>query len=172
MRASVQKCKNIRGRITGYRASIGPVEVTAPIEAQANAECEQSTLNALARLERGTHVIVWRGHTVVVAPTVDGWSYYLDTFSRDYGIRFQSARGPTREDAEDNALHHLAQCLWTLDVENDNEFLIGLPKSVQGELRGWIAFQRSYAALRATGASDVEAHAKASHAPSQAEVAS
>jgi hypothetical protein len=101
-------------------------------------------------------------------PTVNGWSYWIDTFSRDgYGVSLPSSR--TREDAENDALHNLAQSVWTLDVKDDEAFLgvepsteeCGLPYVVRDLLRPWIRWQRDFARLRAEGLSDVDAHAKA-----------
>jgi len=157
MKPTVKKHKTMRGRISGYSACICGVEgsvMTTP--ALAVAQCEQTTTAAIARLARGGRVFAWRGHTIVILPTLEGWSYWIDTFS---ATDYLASRGPcAREDVEDDALNHLAQNVWTLDVTDDSAFLLGLPMNVQAELSGWIRFQRSYAKAKADGASDTEAH--------------
>lgn len=168
MKPTIRKVKTIRGRIDGYKATFGPIESGAhPTPKEAALACEHETLLALVRLDRGARVLRWRGHTAVVMPTVNGWTYWIDTASRPDTI--QVSTGETREDAENNALHHLAQNVWTLDVKDDEAFLSaepgteenGLPYGVRDLLRPWIHWQRDYARLRAEGLSDTEAHQKA-----------
>ena len=160
MKPSVGKLKNSRGRIVGYVASIGPVQTEsyAMTPTEASTACERETLAALERLDRGTRVFQWQGHTVVVAPTVHGWSYWFDTLSRTDLANHVGA--PTREDAENAALHHLAQHVWE-PVFDDADFLATLPPSVARDISRWIHFQREYTRIRAEGKSDVEAHREA-----------
>lgn len=166
---ALSKRKDVRGRVTGHVATIGPVSVTGSTPAKASELCEAATRAALARLNRGSRVIVWRGHTIVVMPTIYGWDYWIDTYSRP--DTKNTTTGQDREDAENDALHHLARHLWSPEVD-DEKFLgnepsteeTGLPYIVRDLMRPWIKFQRAYAKFRAEGASDVEAHRKACEA--------
>jgi hypothetical protein len=165
---ALSKRKDVRGRVTGHVATIGPVSVIGSTPAKAAELCEAATRAALARLNRGSRIIVWRGHTVVVMPTIYGWDYWIDTYS--HADIKNTTSGQDREDAESDALHHLAQHLWSPEVD-DEAFLstehaheTGLPYVVRDLMRPWIRFQRAYAKLRAEGASDVEAHRKACEA--------
>jgi hypothetical protein len=160
MKPTVLKRKDSRGRITGYVAHIFSVDSPLCATAvEASAACERETLAALHRLDRGTRIFKWQGHTVVVAPTIEGWSYWIDTSTRtDFDSHV--AGSATREDAENAALSHLAQNVWE-PVFDDVSFLATLPPSVASELAPWIRFQRSYATLRAAGKSDAEAHREA-----------
>jgi hypothetical protein len=155
MKPKIHKHKTMRGRISGYSATAYGVEGSVmATPAEAVTQCEQTMSDALARLARGGRILIWRGHTVVISPTLLGWEYWIDTSTRTD----MAQRGPAaREDVEDDALHHLAQNLWT-EREDDEAFVLGLPSRVQQELRGWIRFQRAYAAARAEGKSDTEAH--------------
>jgi hypothetical protein len=152
MKPTVKKIKAMRGRIVGYSAHIGEVKAEGATPTEASEACDRAVALALARLDRGVEIGSWRGHTYIVFPTVEAWGYWIDTSSvRSYvGVS-------EREEAQDAALHHLAQNLWGPEV-NDESFLVGLPLSVASELARWIRFQRSYAALRAEGKSDIEAH--------------
>ncbi len=154
MKPTVKKLKTLKGRIVGYAASIGEVTVEGPTPSEAATNCERAVLQALARLDRRATIGSWRGHTYVIAPTIDGWSYWLDTFSPGYGVTIGK---PDREDAEDGALTHLAQNIWESDVD-DEAFVVGLPPKAKTDIASWIRFQRSYAALKAEGKSDNEAH--------------
>lgn len=154
MKSTVAKVKDVRGRITSYSASIGPIKVSAETPKEAVMKCEQSVIGALGRLDRGPEIARWRGHTYVVAPTVDGWFYWLDTFSSiDYRCHIVGAR----EEAVDAALHHLAQQLWTQAVD-DAAFVIGLPSGVAKTIVDWIGFQRRYAKHKESGKNDIECH--------------
>jgi hypothetical protein len=135
----------------GYSANIGEVSAGGASPSEATEACERAVMAALERLDCGPVLSSWRGHTYVVFPTTGGWGYWVDTSScRNYV-------GGDRESAKHSALHHLAQNLWTADV-SDSDFVFTLPPSVASEISRWIRFQRSYAALRAEGKSDVEAH--------------
>lgn len=159
MKAQVKKVKDFRGRrIVGYRASIGPIEREGKTPAEAIEACECAALAALARVDRGVCVKTWRGHTFVVVPTGYGWSYWLDTFSQGYSVQVSSGSDDSREHAEDAAVHHLAQQVWELSVEDDAAFTGDLPKSVREQIRSWIKFQRAHAKFTAEGKNDVEAH--------------
>ena len=155
MKPTVSKVKNMRGRITGYEARIGEVTAEGSTPAEATERCERSVLATLMRLDCGAIVGGWRGHTYFVAPTLHGWEYWIDTFTRlDYSVR----REGTREEVKNNALHHLAQNVWDHDVADDREFVAGLPGEIAKEILGWISFQRSYLALKAEGKTDEECH--------------
>ena len=157
MKPTLSKVKNFRGRIIGHKASIGPISAGAKTPAEASASCEQATLAALSRLDRGTYVGQWRGRTYVCAPTTDGWRYWLDVFSRhDY---FVDLGCDTLEDVQDSALHHLAQNVWEPSVTDDAAFVDGLPREVAEKIAQWIRFQRAYARIKAEGGkTDTEIH--------------
>ena len=143
MKPEVTKVKDARGRITGYRATIGPIYREGKTVAEASAACERATLEALARLDKGASAHQWNGHTFTIAPDSWGWSYVLP------GFMPQNA-GDTRETALRTAQFHLAQVTWTHDVD-DAEFLASLPDAVASELAGWIRFQRAYKRIAAEG---------------------
>lgn len=97
MKPTVRKVKDIRGRrVVGHKAKFGPVECMRPTPKEAALTCEHETLSALARLDRGARVLRWRGHVAVVAPTLEGWSYWVDTLSNPY---FMTTPKQDREDA-------------------------------------------------------------------------
>jgi hypothetical protein len=173
MKPTIRKVKTVRGRLEGYKATFGPVESgTRKTPKEAALSCEHEALSALGRLDRGTRVLRWRGHTAVIMPTISGWSYWIDTASRSDII--QGTSSTDREGAENAALHHLAQNVWTPEVADDEAFLraepsadeCGLPYIVRDVLRPWFNFQRAYVALRKDGYSDVEAHRLAGEARS------
>jgi hypothetical protein len=156
MKPTIVKLKDVRGRITGYRASIGTVEREGKSPAEACAACEAATLDALQRLDNGSDVHRWQGHVYLLAPTTYGWGYWLDTFSEGY-----SAHGPypSHEEANGAALHHLAQNVWTHDVADDAAFTGDLPPKVRSDVRQWIRFQRAYKRIAAEGGhNDNEIH--------------
>jgi hypothetical protein len=159
MKPTIQKPKNIRGRITGYSARIGEVEAQGETLAEATEKCEREVSNALSRLDRGGLIATWQGHTYGVFPTINGWEYWLDTFSH---IDYRQGHDGTREDVQDRALHHLAQNVWSLAVPIDDEFIVGLPKAVATEILAWCRWQRRFAALRDEGKTLEECHRLAS----------
>ena len=155
MKPTITKLKDVRGRITGYRAALGSVEADGTTPALAGEACEAATLDALQRLDNGTDVHEWRGHHYIVAPTTHGWSYWLDTFSSDFFM----GPYPRHEEANGAALHHLAQHVWDHDVADDAAFTGDLPPKVRSEIRGWIRFQRAYKRIAAEGGrTDNEVH--------------
>jgi len=157
MKPTITKLKNARGRITGYRAAIGPIEADGKTPAEATEACERATLDTLSRLERcrSVRALTWQGRTFVVAPTLDGWSYWLDTFSQGYSNMLPPS---SFEDASDRAMHHLAQHVWNHDVEDDAAFVASLPSGIRSDLTGWIRFQRAYKIREAEGRNDNETH--------------
>lgn len=157
MKPKLGKKKNMRGRITCHTATIGPFEGQGETPALAVEAVEGAVTNALARLDEGTTVRVWRGHVAIVAPSAFGWSYWIDTFTNPHT---QETNSHDRAEAMGKALHHLAQNVWEPSV-NDREFVEGLPGDVAREIKGWIVFQRAYEVHRATGKTDIEAHALA-----------
>lgn len=155
MKPTIRKQKNVRGRVTGHVATIGPIESSVrPTPSEAATECESLTIDALARLDRGTYIGDWHGRRYVVSPTTSGWRYWHDGLSRV--DTFVDVAGD-REDAIDSALHHLAQAAWTIDADDD-AFCVGLPREVAKQIRTWIVFQRAYASAKKSGATDTEAH--------------
>jgi len=158
MRPTVTKLKDVRGRITGYRAAIGPIEREAKTPADAVVACEAATLLALRRLDHGPQFSQRWGHVYCVAPTLYGFAYWLDTWGA-WGAG-QSVQGAyaTHEEANAHALRHLAQNVWTHDTD-DAAFLAVLPEEVvRAEVAQWIRFQRAYFVRKAEGRSDVECH--------------
>jgi hypothetical protein len=157
VKPTVRKVKDFRGRITGHKATLGPVKWSGRDPKHAANQCEQAAMLALDRLDRGAYIGKWRGHLYVVSPTIDGWAYWIDTFSAtDYVV--PCAAGAAREWAIDSALQHLAQNVWELDCRDDAAFVDGLPLDAAAKIMAWIGFQRRYAAEKAAGKSDVEAH--------------
>src|SRR5262245_38388223 len=152
MKPTIKKVKDIRGRkILGYRAVFGPVESERhATPAAAIAECEQLTREALARLQQGATIATWRGHRLVITPSVyaPGWSYWIDTFSHGFT---NGANYADNIEAYNAAVYHLAQGDWTLDAD-DHEILAAIPdKAKRADLASWIAFQRTYAQIKAAG---------------------
>ena len=155
MKPNLGKKKNIRGRIVCYTATIGPIEGQGETPALAIEACEGAVAGALARLEYGMSVRVWRGHTAIVAPCIGGWDYWIDTSNS--GCRnFGHAVDPS--EAMGRALHHLAQNVWEPSVTDDAAFVEGLPGDVAKEIAGWIRFQRAYVRIAAEGKSEAETH--------------
>jgi hypothetical protein len=153
MKPVMGKKKSIRGRITCHTATIGPIEGQGETPGLAVEACDAGVMGALKRLHDGVKVIEWRGHVAIVAPDVSGWAYWIDT-----GESLHFVGSITRDAAIASALHHLAQNVWTPDVADDGAFLVDLPADVVSDMARWIGFQRRYAALRADGKTDVEAH--------------
>ncbi len=162
LKAKLAKLKNLRGKITGHRATIGVLRAEGETPKAAALNVETEVLKALLRLDRGTVIRVWRGHTFIVFPDTGGWRYWLDIFTPSGSTHNYSVQCPgDREDAEDAALFHLAQMIWTPEV-NDDEFLSELPTSVMQKLEAYFQWQRRYAAAKAEGKSDEDAHQIAS----------
>lgn len=153
MKPTITKVKNLRGRITGYRAAIGPVEREGKTAKEAAQACEQAALEALGRLDNGSEIKRWRDRVYIVIPTTEGWKYWMDGFCSDYFV------GPYQrhEDANGAALHHLAQNLWDHD-QDDATFGEGLPPKVRADVEQWIRFQRAYKLHKAAGRTDNECH--------------
>ena len=154
---TIAKVKNMRGRIEGYRATIGPVEAIRATPKEAAEACELAARQALARLARGTIVCTWQGHAMAITPTVDGWSYWIDTMSAP-DVRIACPTSHDELAAYEAALSHLAQGAWEPDAD-DRAFVEWIPSArVRGRIAEWIGFQREYTKARAAGAGDVEAH--------------
>ena len=151
MKPEVTKVKDARGRITGYRATIGPIDREGKTVAEASAACERATLEALARLDKGASAHQWNGHTFTIAPDSWGWSYVLPGF-------MPHNAGADRDTAIRSAQFHLAQVTWTHETD-DTAFLASLREDVASELAGWIRFQRAYKRIAAEGGrTDNEIH--------------
>lgn len=153
MKPVLGKKKNVRGRITCHTATIGPFEGQGETPALAVEAVEGAVTNALARLDEGMSVRVWRGHVAMVAPSVYGWAYWIDT-----GTCKQETGSTDSAEAMGRALHHLAQNVWEASVTDDRAFVEGLPGDVAKEIAGWIRFQRAYARIALEGKSDTETH--------------
>jgi hypothetical protein len=154
MKAKLGKKKNVRGRIVCHTATIGPFEGQGETPALASEAVEIVVRGALARLDEGMSVRVWRGHAAAVAPSVGGWAYWIDTSGGLY-----ETNSHDRAEAMGRALHHLAQNVWDPSVQDDRAFVEGLPGDVAKEIAGWIRFQRAYKRIAAEGGrSDNEVH--------------
>ncbi len=148
MKPKVYKHKDARGRIVGYGAELGAIVGKGATPALAVAECDQLTIAAIKRLDRGTAIGKWREHTYVVSPHVNGWEYWIDTFSQlGYSV---SGSWDQREDCVDAALHHLAQNLWSRDTD-DTAMIASLPVGPAKDMKGWIAWQRQMIAFEGQG---------------------
>ena len=151
MKPVIGKRKNARGRIVGYSATLGPLTVHESTPEEASRRVEQEALSALERIESGYHFAEWHGHAYLIIPELYGWAYWLDVFSR-YDYHCQCG-GKTREEAEQNALHHLAQTVWTHD-DDDQELVSTLPEAIRQDLLSWFTWQRGMKRLTAAGHSD------------------
>ena len=149
--------RKMLGRV-GYAAELHGLYVEAASKREAREAWATAAQAALVRLDRGAYIGRWRGHLYVVSPDAGGWRYWFDMFSTT--DVFGTELG-TREDAQDRALHHLAQCLWTPEVDDDEAFVANLPPKVQRDLIGWMSWQRRYARAKANGLNDAQAHEEA-----------
>lgn len=147
---TVNKRKDVRGRIVGYTATIGPIDVDGETPAAATEGALWAVRLALDRLAQGRAIVVWQGHTIVVSPTPYGWDYWIDTFKLEYAITCPNA---TREGAIDHALYHLAQNDWTHETD-DRAYLDTVPEKMRADLAGYFTWQRTYARLKAAGHDD------------------
>lgn len=148
MKPTIHKRKDVRGRkALGYTGVIGAIAgPEAPTPAAAAELAETTVLAAIGRLAAGPKIDTWCGHTYAVYPTVDGWAYWIDTFSNGYGV---SASGD-RFQVELSAIAHLAQNVWTAEYD-DHVLLQDVPPAVRPGLASWIAFQRCYIRIRNAG---------------------
>jgi hypothetical protein len=150
MKPKVYKRKDARGRITGYGAEFRAVVGHGETPALAVADCERVLVAAVDRLYRGASIGRWQDHLYVVSPHVDGWEYWIDTFSQcGYSVVLLGRQG-TREMCVDAALQHLAQNLWTRDT-HDAEMIASLPAAPAREIKDWISWQRQMIAFQAQG---------------------
>jgi len=151
MKPTTRKHKDIRGRkVRGYSAAFGPIETSDMHQtpADAIATCERSVLGALARLDDGAKILEWRQHLIVIIPTVVGWAYWIDTFSRKY---FNGSGAGDFDTCERSALLHIGQALWNHETD-DQEYLSSVTRpDVRSELAGWIGFQRCYRQIQTAG---------------------
>ena len=152
MKPTLSKSKNARGRVLAHVATIGPITRQGATPEEAAELCEAATLDALARLFQGTEIRRWRGHMAIIAPTSEGWCYWLSTAA---GEGIANYVGPDRAKAIVSALHHLAQNAWTPDVD-DQEFLAVFrsPK----RLRDGSAFSGGTSRRKRWAITDAEAH--------------
>lgn len=152
MKPTIYKRKDTRGRIVSYRAALGPLEGTGPDAKHASEALELELMAALDRLKSGPMIGTWREHTYIIMPSAYGWSYWLDVLSRDSRI---DDRGD-RHEVKESALRHLAQIVWTHDVEDDRAFVEGLPGAIVADLLGYFNWQREYKRLSSKGYTDTE----------------
>jgi len=155
VKPEITKLKGMRGRITGYRASLGEffaIQADAATPAQAVEDCERAALDAINRLSVGAKCGSWRGHAWIVMPSLHGWEYRVDGMSSPDTLSHE-VRCQSRGEVISQALEHLAQNVWEPSVTDDAEFIKDLPITIQPIVRSWIRFQR-----RQHGLSEVLAH--------------
>jgi hypothetical protein len=161
LKPTIEKLKDARRRIIGYTAFLKTSTVTFPPFAEgkptpkeAEEDWNNKTIAALERLDRGTIIRQFLGHTFIITPTSTGWDYWIDTFRTSYSVQTSS----TREKCEDSCLTHIAQMMWNPDSEEkDEDYVKALPESLRGEVLYWINWQREMKRLRAAGFSDNDA---------------
>jgi hypothetical protein len=153
MKPTLHKVQTRTGRrIHCYYATGHGIEAEGKTPREARLAWDLAAMGALGRLERGTFIGQFRGHTFVVFPTLYGWSYWLDTFTHGYTGH---GAGQTQEDAQDHALHHLAQNLWDVSCDDDAAFCASIPvESVRDKIASWVRWQRGYEAGRLLGLTD------------------
>ena len=153
MKPVMSKRKDSKGRITGHVATVGPIQGEGPTGRDAVTNNEILVGAALDRLDRGTLIGQYKGHTYVVSPTIHGWTYWLDTFS---STTYGCDAGTDKDGAKYQAISHLAKTVWTLD-DDDQAFVIGLPVTLQRELVEYFQWQRAYRKFRDMGQTDNQA---------------
>lgn len=144
-----------RGYLTAEGAS--KTEAKANLEIMIDFACRNGTPKVESRF----------GLILIVAATANGYTHTIVdpaemTHGKDRHCNTTYPQGHYT-DALEGARSHAAQWAWNADVADDETFvtLAGLTPNKASELRSWINFQRSYIALKAQGASDAEAHARA-----------
>jgi hypothetical protein len=155
MKPTVTKQKDIRGRIRSHVATFGPITYSSAVSAaDAIAGCERETVDALERLDRGSIIRQWNGHTYIVSPDANGWRMWCDAFSTpDYFI----GTNGTRERAEDDILTHLAAVVWSYDVADDRAYVATLPERLRAELLQRFAWYRAMKTFTSQGYTDDQA---------------
>lgn len=137
----IVKLRDVRGRRSvGYSAELSGVTANGPTAKDATTALEVLIVQNLERLTEGPIFGTWNGHAYAVVPAVDGWLYWIDTFSASYQGSIQRS---TRAETVLSAIHHLAQNTWTADTD-DPSFLTMIPIAIRSDLAGWIGFQRAY----------------------------
>lgn len=172
MKPVIQTLKNMKRRITGYRASFGPVSVdvksSLPYPKQVAAEAlEKALRETLARVEQGAVVVQWtppipgaQQETIVVWPAIEGWGGWCSVFSSGSYSEFS---GGARESLVTSLVQHVMQQAWTVDID-DEALIASVPTwsgqapttrtTLQKELRSYFHWQREYRRLRAKGFDD------------------
>lgn len=155
MKPTLTKRKNYRGRILGYTARYAAFEGQGETKAEAVHALELAIEHMSQRLEEGVASGRWRNHAWVVAPTLEGWVYWIDTFARGH---YEPTHVMTQEDCIDLAQSHLAQTIWDVNLaDNDEHFIAGLSDKNKLGLRRYFKWQRRYALAIKDGWSDAEA---------------
>lgn len=154
MKPTIYTQKNMKGHITGYRASLGQIDTQGATKAEAADACELAVLQALRRLWDGVSVDTWNGQAMVISPDVYGWTYRLQALD----FRCTSSGYSTREAAHVAACRHLAHVLWTSDVIDDAEWVstLPVPASDRVDLIRYFTWQRGYRRLLNAGCVDAE----------------
>jgi hypothetical protein len=156
MKPTLTKRRDVRGRrIVAYVATIGPISATASTPAEAIDQCETAVQSALDRLSHGTTIGTFHGHTYVISPDADGYRYWTDTFS---SLEYSCNVAVDRHAAREAALYHLAQTVWTHDID-DHAFVADLPDRLQRDLLSYFQWQRDYRAFKAQGYDDTQIRA-------------
>lgn len=156
LKPTIKKLKDLRGRIKGYRAHLGPLNADAATSKEAVAALDLHLRATMKRLDEGTLIGTWRSTTYVVAPDTTGWRYWTSVFSRvDYWVTVGTG---TKEDAVNDALSHTAKTIWHRHWD-DTIFVEGLPVKIQKELIWYFNWQRAYAVAVEQGHNDTQARA-------------
>jgi hypothetical protein len=151
----MRKTKTVRltrGWLTGEGKT--KTEAKADLEKQIDWACSAATLHVEKRYDR----------IIVIAATPNGWSVMLvEPGEMMQGSRHGSSCSYGHDAFEDvlaSARNWAAQIAWTLDCDNDDNFAdeSGLLGGKWNDLRRWMKWQRSYAALIKDGKTPAEAH--------------
>jgi hypothetical protein len=142
----VRKQKGIRGVITGYVASVGPIEAYGTTEEGAVEGVEELVRQALGRLDQGPLTGQVYGNWYVVFPTAQGWGTWCDVYS---GQNYYTENGcDSRDEAERSIIRHLALQSWTFEAASDEEYVLGVPKLTERERKEVLAQLRWYREMK------------------------
>jgi hypothetical protein len=148
-----------RGRLIGYGKT--KTEAKADLEQQIDVLCKETEPHIEVRF--GILIVVARIGRHIASQII--FSDYLGSHGKE--MRFSSFGTGTFESEIMRARISAAQNVWSIDLPEsaDREFIakagVHANAEAAAELRRWIAWQRSYAKLKADGKTDAEAHQQA-----------
>jgi hypothetical protein len=138
-------------------ATFGKITVEGATKSEAKARLNECLLWLACQ---STHVEVYMGHTIVIAPTAHGWEQRILA----PGAKSTGCMCCGRVDAMAmifGARMSVAQNMWQASG-NDAAYLASIGDTLDGrrraELSRWVAFQREHARLTAAGVSPNDAH--------------